>query len=267
MELSSSAMTERQRNYRATYRYRIAGWYNGWLHVFVIYVIGLTALSVYFGNVRDIRWWELGIVPVTFVFANFFEWWIHRYVMHRPSQVKAFRAIYNRHTLMHHQFFTEKEMRFADHHDWRVTFFPPYALVTFTMMSIPPALIFGWLISANVGWLLISTTTSMYLIYEFMHFCCHVEENWFVRHAPFVNTIRRHHTAHHDQSIMMERNMNLTFPVMDWLMGTSDLNRGLIGHLLNGYDNRFVKTDMRKTARTPRPAMSGQPTGFATPAE
>ena len=30
----------------------------------------------------------------------------------------------------------------------------------------------------------------MYLIYEFMHFCCHVDENWFVRHCPFVNTLR-----------------------------------------------------------------------------
>jgi hypothetical protein len=267
MELASTEMTERQRNYRANYRYRIAGWYNGWLHVFVIYVIGFTALSIYFGNVSNLRWWELAIVPVTFLFANFFEWWIHRFVMHRPSQVKAFRAIYNRHTLMHHQFFTEKEMRFADHGDWRVTFFPPYALVTFTMMSIPPALVFGWLVSPNVGWLLISTTTSMYLIYEFMHFCCHVDENWFVRNAPFVNTIRRHHTAHHNQSIMMERNMNLTFPVMDWLFGTSDLDRGLIGHLLNGYDNRFVKTNMRKTSRTPKPDLARHPAGFATPAE
>jgi hypothetical protein len=267
MELSSSLMTERQRNYRATYRHRIAGWYNGWLHALVIYVIGFTALYVYFANIENLRWWELAIVPVTFLFANFFEWWIHRFVMHRPSQVKAFRAIYNRHTLMHHQFFTEKEMRFAGPHDWRVTFFPPYALVTFTMMSIPPALIIGWLVSPNVGWLLISTTTSMYLIYEFMHFCCHVDENWFVRNMPFVNTIRRHHTAHHDQSIMMERNMNLTFPIMDWLFGTSDLDRGLIGHLLNGYDSRFVKTNMRKTARTPKPVMAAPRSGFATPAE
>jgi hypothetical protein len=154
--------------------------------------------------------------------------------------------------MMHHQFFTEQEMRFADHHDWRVTFFPPFALVVFTFMSIPPAIVAGWLISPNVGWLLISTTTSMYLIYEFMHLCCHVDENWFVRHMPFVNTIRRHHTAHHNQSIMMERNMNLTFPIMDCLMGTSDLNRGLLGHVFNGYDTHYVKTDMRKTARTPR---------------
>ncbi len=61
--------------------------------------------------------------------------------------------------------------------------------------------------------------------------------------------------------------MNLTFPVMDWLLGTSDLDRGLIGHLLNGYDTRFVKTNMRKTSRTPRPAMAQPSTGFIAPAE
>jgi hypothetical protein len=54
---------------------------------------------------------------------------------------------------------------------------------------------------------------------------------------------------------------------MDWLFGTSDLDRGLVGHLLNGYDTRFVKTNMRKTSRTPRPGAVGQPTEFATPAE
>jgi len=261
MELASTPMSARQRHYRETYRERVAGWYNGWLHVFIIYAIGFTALYIYLTNVRDLHPWELFIVPAAFIAANFFEWAIHRYVMHRPSQIKAFRAIYNRHTLMHHQFFTEQEMRFADHHDWRVTFFPPYALATFTLMSIPLAIAAGYIVSANVGWLLIATTTSMYLAYEFMHFCCHVEENWFVRVMPFVNTIRRHHTAHHDQSIMMERNMNLTFPIMDWLFNTSDLDRGLLGHLFNGYDTRFIKRNMRKTARTPRvdPAASSVP--------
>ncbi len=60
---------------------------------------------------------------------------------------------------------------------------------------------------------------------------------------PFVNTIRRHHTAHHNQSIMMDLNMNLTFPVMDWLFGTSDLNRGLLGHLFNGYSTKYLKQE------------------------
>src|SRR3954468_1495737 len=105
MELSSSLMSERQRNYRANYRYRIAGWYNGWLHVVVIYVIGFIALSIYFGNVSNLSYVKFAIVPITFRFANFFEWGIHPFVMHRPLQIRAFRAIYNRHTLMHHQVF------------------------------------------------------------------------------------------------------------------------------------------------------------------
>ena len=83
-----------------------------------------------------------------------------------------------------------------------------------------------------------------------------------MRHMPFVNTIRRHHTAHYNQSIMMERNMNLTFPIMDCLMGTSDLNRGVLGHVFNGYDTRYVKIHMRKTARTPRVTHAQVPLGL-----
>ena len=260
MELASSPMSDRQRRYRDIYRQRVAGWYNGFAHVAIIYIIGLTALYIYISNLRNVTWLELLTVPVTFLFCNFFEWWLHRFVMHRPSQNPIGRAIYNRHTLQHHQFFTAREMRFAGHRDYRVTVFPSYALATFTLISIPGAIVLGLLFSANVGWLFITTTTSVYLIYEFMHFCCHVDDNAFVRNAPFINTIRRHHAAHHDQSIMMERNMNLTFPIMDWAFGTSDLDRGLLGTLLNGYDTAYVKKGMRRTSRTPgRTANAEQP--------
>ena len=86
-----------------------------------------------------------------------------------------------------------------------------------------------------------------------------------MRNVPFINTNRRHHAAHHNQSLMMERNMNLTFPIMDWAFGTSDLNRGLFGHLFNGYDTRHLKTDMRRTARTPKGKTT--PSGHVAPAE
>ena len=58
MELNTSPMTDRQRSYRSEYRNRIAGWYNGWLHVAVIYVIGLTAMYVYISNIEQVVWWE-----------------------------------------------------------------------------------------------------------------------------------------------------------------------------------------------------------------
>jgi hypothetical protein len=62
---------------------------------------------------------------------------------------------------------------------------------------------------------------------------------------PFINTIRRHHTAHHNMGIMMKYNMNLTFPIADWLMDTTDLRRGLIGHLFNGYSEAHVKEELK----------------------
>jgi len=243
MELADSLMTRRQLDYRQIYRERVAAWYNGFLHVALIYTIGLGAMYVYAAHIHGPLWWEWLTLPVVFVLTNLFEWFIHAQVMHRPRKNKALRAIYTRHTLMHHQFFTDTEMRFAGPLDWRVTFFPPYALIVFILMSAPAALIAGWLISPNTGWLLMCATTGVYLIYEFMHFCCHVDENWFVRHCPLVNTMRRHHTAHHRQSNMMRANMNLTFPIADWLFGTSDLNRGLIGHLFNGYNTDHLKRD------------------------
>ena len=171
--------------------------------------------------------------------------------MHRPIPFKGLRAIYERHTLNHHQFFTDEEMRFRDHKDWRVTVFPPYALVVFILMSMPGGDDPGHLFSPNVGWLFMGTTTGMYLIYEFMHFCCHVDENWFVRNCPFVNTLRRHHTAHHNARLMMETNMNLTFPIADWLFGTSDLDRGLLGHLFNGYDDSHSEVEAARPPRSP----------------
>jgi sterol desaturase/sphingolipid hydroxylase (fatty acid hydroxylase superfamily) len=84
-----------------------------------------------------------------------------------------------------------------------------------------------------------------------MHFCCHIDENYFVRYMPLVNTLRRHHTAHHHSRLMMEKNMNLTFPVADWLFGTSDLDRGLLGHLFNGYSERHLKSDLKGRPQRP----------------
>ncbi len=252
MELQATPMSDRQRDFRSEYRSRIAGWYNGWLHVAIIYVIGIAAMYIYVSNISAVQPLEWITIPVIFLVCNIFEWFLHRHVMHRPLRFPGMRAIYSRHTLTHHQFFTENEMRFADHKDWRVTFFPPYALVVFILMSIPGAWIAAQIFTENVGWLVMCTTTGMYMTYEFMHFCCHVEENSFVRNMPFVNTIRRHHTAHHDQSIMMERNMNLTFPIADWMFGTSDLDRGLLGHIFNGYNTDHIRKDMRVTSRTPR---------------
>jgi hypothetical protein len=241
MELEDIKPDEKLIKFRKTYREQIDGWYNGSLHVAIIYSIGGLLLFHYINNINNIIAWELIIIPVTFIICNIFEWALHKYVMHKPQNFPGARAIYSRHTQQHHQFFSKDEMRFAGSHDWRVTFFPPYALIVFTLISIPGLLVLSWLFTPNTGWFFIITTTSMYLIYESMHFCCHVGDNFLLRNLPFVNTLRRHHAAHHDQGVMTKINMNLTFPIADWLFKTSDLDRSLLGHLLNGYSEKHKR--------------------------
>jgi hypothetical protein len=70
--------------------------------------------------------------------------------MHRP--VKGLVGIYRRHTLAHHEFFTDAEPSFDSARDFRIVFFPPYALVAFMAISLAPAFILNRLGLPNAGW-------------------------------------------------------------------------------------------------------------------
>ncbi|KWT72450.1 MULTISPECIES: fatty acid hydroxylase [unclassified Variovorax] len=237
-------MTDRQRQFREQYISAVSPLYNGLLHIAVLYGAGAAAIWYCLAHMQAPGWEWLLVVPV-FVAGNFSEWFIHRYVMHRRIDVFALRAIYERHTRQHHQYFTDLEPTIDTTREFRIVFFPWRVLTT---LGVVGALL-GWLTSlvlnANAGYVVMLTMVAQYLVYETFHFCCHVRDNWFVRNMPFVNTIRRHHAAHHNMGIMMKCNMNLTFPIADWFLETTDLRRGLLGHLFNGYSDKHVKEELR----------------------
>ena len=51
---STSMISEKQTAFRQEYRARIAGWYNGFVHVAVIYIIGLTAMWIYIQHLENV---------------------------------------------------------------------------------------------------------------------------------------------------------------------------------------------------------------------
>ncbi len=237
-------MTERQRKFRDQYVANISPWYNGLVHIGVMYAVGIAAVAWCISQIHAATWeWAL-ILPVA-IAGNFAEWAMHKYVMHRLIDVFALRAIYDRHTRQHHQYFTDGDPTISTVKEFRIVFFPWRVLAALAAMG----LLFGWiasvLINPNAGYVVFLTMIGQYILYETFHVCCHVQENGFVRSMPFINTIRRHHAAHHNMGIMMHVNMNLTFPIADWAMNTSDLKRGLIGHLFNGYDESHIKEELK----------------------
>ncbi|MGE0800006.1 MAG: sterol desaturase family protein [Lautropia sp.] len=237
-------MSERQRRFREQYVSDISPLYNGLVHVIVTYGVGLAMIGYCVAQLDGATWEWLFAIPV-FLACNLGEWAMHKYVMHRRIDVFALRAIYERHTRQHHQYFTDNEATIDTVREFRIVFFPWRLLAVLGVMGAALGYLASLLINANAGYILFITMVGLYLVYETFHYCCHVRENALVAKLPFVNTIRRHHTAHHNQGIMMHYNMNLTFPIADWLMGTSDLKRGLLGHLFNGYSTRHVKEELK----------------------
>jgi hypothetical protein len=236
-------MTERQRKFREQYIAAVSPFYSGLLHIGVMYAAGVTAIWYCVSRLHNATWeWAL-LIPVL-VAGNFGEWAMHRYIMHRKIDVFALRAIFDRHTRQHHQYFTDNDATIDTIREFRIVFFPWRVLIVLGVFGV----IFGWiasqLINPNAGYIVFIGMIGHYVTYETFHFCCHVPDNWFVRHMPFINTVRRHHTAHHNMGIMMHFNMNLTFPIADWFLNTSDLNRGLVGHLFNGYDETYLKPEL-----------------------
>lgn len=237
-------MTERQRRFRQQYVAGISRWYNGFLHVGVMYAAGIAAIAWCVSRMEGAGWEWLLVVPVA-IAGNFVEWGMHKYVMHRLVDVFALRAIYDRHTRQHHQYFTDGDPTIDTVKEFRIVFFPWRVLAVLAVLGGGLGLLTGQLVNANAGYVVFVTMIGHYMVYETFHFCCHVRENAFVRHMPLVNTIRRHHAAHHNMGIMMRCNMNLTLPIADWAMRTSDLKRGLLGHLFNGYSERHVREELK----------------------
>jgi hypothetical protein len=90
-------MTERQRRFREKYVAAISPWYNGLVHVAVMYTAGITAIWWCVSRMQNATWEWLLVIPVA-IAGNFGEWAMHRFIMHRLVDVYAIRAIYDRHT-------------------------------------------------------------------------------------------------------------------------------------------------------------------------
>ena len=81
-------MTDKQLNFRQDYRSRVAGWHNSYVHVFVIYAIGIPAMYIYIGHIENLLWWECFTIPAIALLCNLFEWFLHEEIMHRPQKMR-----------------------------------------------------------------------------------------------------------------------------------------------------------------------------------
>jgi hypothetical protein len=152
----------------------------------------------------------------TFVYGSFFEWTLHRFVMHRRQKLLPFP--FELHALIHHRLFGPDRTFHARDEEMRrhVTFVPRDYLILL-LINAPVFLAVEWLtgfpiaLGAGLGVL-------AYLgAFDALHWMFHVPRGRFIeRWRPF-RWLKHHHRVHHRYHT---RNLNVVVPLADWVFRT-----------------------------------------------
>ncbi len=161
-------------------------------------------------------WCAIGAVAGT-VFGSFFEWTLHRYIMHRSF--KWFRFPYERHALVHHRIFK------ADH-TYHLVNEPDKKTIPMAWWAGPaivaacqlPFLI--WALFSHKWGVLCGAAmacTVYFTAYEYMHWCMHLPKKRHVERSGIFFRLNGHHLLHHRY---MRKNFNVVLPFADLCCGT-----------------------------------------------
>lgn len=151
------------------------------------------------------------------IYGSFFEWALHRFVLHRPFLFV--RHPYLAHAVTHHGRFGSGEdyhlLRESDKHLVRMGW---WAAPLLLLVNAPA----GILAARAVGswWVLpgfLAAMASYYAAYEYFHWCMHVPRRRWFQSTRLFRWLDRHHRIHH---LAAGRNLNVVFPLADWILGT-----------------------------------------------
>ena len=193
--------------------------YSGKLHLVFINIWCLGGIIICVANIHHPTFKQWLVGPLTFVYTNLFEYIGHRFPMHH--RYNALKAVFKRHTLQHHHFFTNTRMNCDSDNDFKIILFPPVLLVFFSVLFVMPvAFAVYFLFSLNSALFYVASTLAYYLNYEWLHLAYHLPETHFVYHVPGLKFLRKLHYQHHNIKEMDKYNFNITYPVFDILFGT-----------------------------------------------
>ncbi len=198
---------------------RIGPHYSGPLHLATTVTVSLSVALASAWMLEDVRLLEWLTVPLTFLYANLSEYLGHRGPMHHKTRFLT--KVFERHSIEHHSFFTDKAATFDSMQDYKAVLFPPILLFFFVGgFAVPVGALLYWLISPNVCFLFVLTAVLYFLNYELLHFAYHADPASWIGRLPFLARLRQHHIFHHNRELMMRYNFNITYPICDRAFGT-----------------------------------------------
>ena len=143
-------------------RAEVPSTYSGYLHLVFIHLTAFGGIGLCLAALDHPSVWEWMVVPVFFVFSNWFEWWVHRGPLHKPTP--GLYLAYKRHTLEHHVVYTEDDMDLRGASDLKLVLFPPWVLPSILIANLPIPLLFVWLGTPNLAYLFYASALAYYMV-------------------------------------------------------------------------------------------------------
>jgi len=161
--------------------------------------------------------WSIAGLASGIVFASFFEWVLHKYVMHRP--VWNFRYAFQAHAVVHHQIFkADKTYHLLNEKDKETIPMAWWNGPVLILIGVAPYAILSWLIGewafASGGLL---AFIGYYATYEYIHWCMHLPKARRIEKPWWFRKLNGHHLLHHRY---MHKNFNVVLPLADYFLGT-----------------------------------------------
>jgi hypothetical protein len=161
--------------------------------------------------------WFLAAFAATCVYASFFEWLLHKYIMHRP--LLGFKYPFKAHAVVHHQIFRSDHTYHLHNESDKET-------IPMAWWNGPALVLLACLPFAGLAYMMgqsgiaigsVVAMGSYYGLYERIHWCMHLPKARRVEKSWLFRRLNGHHLLHHRY---MHKNFNVVLPLADMCLGT-----------------------------------------------
>ncbi len=161
--------------------------------------------------------WSLTGFLSGLVFVSFFEWVLHRFVMHRP--LGWLRYPFEAHAVVHHH-------TFKGDHTYHLRDEADKETIPMAWWNGPVLIVIGMVPMLGLAWVIGSWAVAAgaalaiagyYAVYEYLHWCMHLPKARRVERSWLFRRLNGHHILHHRY---MHKNFNVILPIADLCLGT-----------------------------------------------
>jgi hypothetical protein len=148
------------------------------------------------------------------VYGSFFEWALHKYLMHQPRWQYSFRA----HALVHHGLFRTGPGYFLlDPSNRRKVRFAWWNAPLILILHAPAIWYLQHLLGTGILFGGMTAIGAYYFLYEYLHYCMHIPKGRGLEKTAWFCWLDSHHHMHHKHHFS---NLNVVLPLADIVFGT-----------------------------------------------